>query len=914
MLELKLRQEFQGKRLKGTQIELEEAKKQTAQQFLDITYPSDDLLKVLEAVTPSQGLPVVLLGERGQGKSHLMAALYHMLNNPDVAGQWLQRWATQLNNSKILTLSPRRGVEIIDANLNRQEHKYLWDLLFQSHPHGQETEAQWTAMGDKQTDTPPYALLLSLFQKKPTVLILDEFQTWYDGIKSNPNKHRAFGFIQNLSEIAKDYPNLLALVVSVRDSASDAYAQIHRVNPTLVNFKGANSSYDRRRLLLHRLFENRIEIADRDIENLISAHINEYFRLASVSPVEYDRKRSDFIESWPFAPHLMQLLEDQVLVATEAQETRDLVKILAGLFKQHGGKSPLITAADFRVDDDASGITALLDSVSNQHHRTLLEKAKRNLEAVRDAVKLPADTVPHLSEIIGALWLRSLAVENLAGAEPAMLQIDITRSTPIDENAFQVELSTIVENSFNIHLYGNRYIFREDENAQTKLMAHARNDRLFTDGSDHAQLAKQVRYVLGGSEDVARAFRVIVLSQNWLKAPWADLDPSEHPDRWDDRFPIVVLPEDLDKLDERLGNWLKDHVQRHRNTIRFLLPRIGSLSLYQDRDLLVLARAVLKADEWKAQNPEYRQIKTRYEKELQSSLKQRFDRFAILSIWNYADPKRCRFTIEGVNAQGEKIPTAIEEKIRRDVFIPEDFEAYVQEAAGNNDSVGKLLQELQEPRPKELDCIPWLGETYAKEKLVRICARGRIALELRGMEYLQAKAGEDEDSAWNRMKGRLGTGKHLDETKLLLPQAVPSSEVVDKVVDSVPADVVDPSPVPSSLFGANANNGGEIVTPPIPNNTNTSVGYADKLPPSPTANDSIFGTNISVKKTRRTAPATSALNLYAKVSDEWGISPATQIQNLSLQVGTLTGAQLQKLLKNLPDGLTYALDLEREEN
>jgi hypothetical protein len=50
---------------------------------------------------------------------------------------------------------------------------------------------------------------------------------------------------------------------------------------------------------------------------------------------------------------------------------------------------------------------------------------------------------------VGALWLRSIAVGNLAGADPATLQVDITRQKPLDENAFQVELATIVENSFN---------------------------------------------------------------------------------------------------------------------------------------------------------------------------------------------------------------------------------------------------------------------------------------------------------------------------------------------------------------------------------------------------------------------------------------------------------------------------------
>jgi hypothetical protein len=349
--------------------------------------------------------------------------------------------------------------------------------------------------------------------------------------------------------------------------------------------------------LLHRLFENRLNVAPNDIEQLITAHISEYFRLAEVPPAEHDRRKRDFLEMWPFAPHLMQLLEDQVLVATDAQETRDLIRILADLFKSCGEASPILTAADFRLDDETSGIAALLDSVANQHHAALREKAQRNLTAVLEVVASPKTVVPHLEEIVGALWLRSLAVENLAGAEARTLQIDITRNKPIDDNAFEVELATIVDNSFNIHPKGTRLVFLEEENPQAKLMAYARNDRLFTDGSDAARLAREIRYVLGGDDDVAQAFRVIVLPRSWLTEPWAGLEESDHPDRWDDRLPIVVLPEEPDKLHERLGRWLKDHVQRRRNTIRFLLPRNGSENAYFDRSLLILARAVLKAEE-----------------------------------------------------------------------------------------------------------------------------------------------------------------------------------------------------------------------------------------------------------------------------------------------------------------------------
>ncbi|GBQ10587.1 MULTISPECIES: helicase-related protein [Acetobacteraceae] len=99
MLGLTLREEFRGKRLKGTAIELSNdqqtgATQIAAKQFLEITYPTHDLLKGIEAVGPNKGRPVVVIGERGLGKSHLMAALYHAVTDPSSTRSWLNAWAT----------------------------------------------------------------------------------------------------------------------------------------------------------------------------------------------------------------------------------------------------------------------------------------------------------------------------------------------------------------------------------------------------------------------------------------------------------------------------------------------------------------------------------------------------------------------------------------------------------------------------------------------------------------------------------------------------------------------------------------------------------------------------------------------------------------------------------------------------
>lgn len=449
--------------------------------FMRLTYPTHDLLKGIEAVGPDQGRPVVVIGERGLGKSHLMAALYHAVNDAASTGAWLNFWSTTLGDPQIAKIGLRSGMQVIGESLHRQRYKFLWDLLLERHPHGTYIKGKWEGMGAAKTDIPSDKLILELLEHTPTMLLLDEFQTWFDGLtntKQYPWKNWAFNFIQILSEIAKERPDLLVLVISVRNGGSDAYQQVHRVNPVAIDFKaGGNAEriqQDRRRMLLHRLFDNRLQIAPASIEALVGKHVAEYFRLLDVPSAEQERKRQEFTESWPYAPHLLRLLEEQVLIATDAQETRDMIRILANLYKSRGEAAPVLTAADFRLDDDASGIGALLDSVSNEHHRTLRAKAQQNIISVTEAVSEHTTLAPHLQEIVGALWLRSIAVGNLAGAEPQTLQVDITRSKAVDDNAFNVELATIVENSFNIHQDGNRLVFREEENLQERLRGDLR--------------------------------------------------------------------------------------------------------------------------------------------------------------------------------------------------------------------------------------------------------------------------------------------------------------------------------------------------------------------------------------------------------------------------------------------------------
>src|SRR4051794_11847696 len=95
MSPLKLRQEFQTPHMRATAIELSNrqntgwTQRKDAAELLDITYPTSDVRRALEAVSAStSGKPVVMMGQRGSGKSHIMALVHHAFGSPDGVEAW----------------------------------------------------------------------------------------------------------------------------------------------------------------------------------------------------------------------------------------------------------------------------------------------------------------------------------------------------------------------------------------------------------------------------------------------------------------------------------------------------------------------------------------------------------------------------------------------------------------------------------------------------------------------------------------------------------------------------------------------------------------------------------------------------------------------------------------------------------
>lgn len=362
--------------------------------------------------------------------------------------------------------------------------------------------------------------------------------------------------------------------------------------------------------------------------------------------------------------------------------------------------------------------------------------------------------------------------------------------------------------------------------------------------------------------------------------PWMELPENERPDRWDARLTVIVLPEHIDNVEATLGVWLKKHLSQRRNTLRFLLPKKTSTNIYFDRDLIVYARATYLANQWKETDPAFRSLHTTYQNShLRPRLKDLFDTFAILDVWNFAQPEQCRFLIEKHNANGDKIPKAIDEKIASELFIAEDFEAAALRHATASSSLAKFIGDLQEPSIDGKNCIPWLGEVATKEKVLHLCAAGKLAINLRGLELLQAQPGETEEGAWMRIKGKLGSGKELEQTILLPPGAYPHSGGTSPP-PAIPVGPQSPSPAPPG-----------VASPP-------NIFGGNPAPPTSTIIPFV-------------TPPKSPVNLLGEV-EKWGINAAINVTNININVSQMTGAQLTDLLKKLPGGVLYSLSLDKE--
>ncbi len=931
MLGLKLRDEFLQVHMPGTAISLRTsdnkgAAQKSPDQILSITYPTDDVRVALKALSVNQhGRPILLMGDRGRGKSHIMAVMHHAIQSPHIVEGWLKEWSERLGGDELKSIQLVEGYVPISEPVHNHEYLLLWDLIFDRHPKGQYYRGQFEGMSQS---FPPRTLLEKMFEDKPTCLILDEFQTWFTGLpEKDPRtglfiRKYAFNFVQVLSEIAKDRPEILIFVSSVLDNQNEAFQQIHRQGPVVIDFRGPSARQDREKLLLHRLFENRRNITGEEVRGIAGAYGAERFRLlhAGKSEVEKERIQREVFDCWPFSPELLDLLEYQILLSQAAQETRDMIRILARVFRTRGDLTPMITPADFFVDGESEEVQTLVDSIAVQAGQEKLRQiAQANLKTVRES---GAD-IPDARELVSSIWMRSMSPGKTAGGYPVQLHLDVTKANAIDDNAFQAELALLIENSVNIHgdeTPGGPLWFGVQENPRAKVRACAKNNKLWQPGAvstggqsvypgrDISHIRATLRHILV-PETTQPPTRVIVLGPAWKDDPWNDVEDADKPAKWG-RPVLLVIPDQVNGGQENisacLGAWLAKQVPTRRNTVRFLLPAGDGKGLFTDAELLYSARCgfLCSREAWGA-DATYRALFQDFDRLLRQSLKGRFNRFAILQKWDYQQPANCVFDVAKISAQGNDIPSAVEAKIVKDLFDQEEFKTFVLKLARDSDFVGALMDDLIEPPPPNSgDAIPFLGETRAYEAILDLAAEGLLVLNVNGTWIGRRNEDATFEEARNHIRAKaFRTGQEMRKVQLGLPEAVGGGTVT---VETTRAGGVERGTCPTLTPGA----------VPQPEKTGTATvifpappdgGQDDDSPPIV---ESPAPKPLSViKKTEE--PATG-INLSGSF-ESWGVSSSRTIDKARIEFSGLNVQQVKQILQRIPSAFKASLEVEYEE-
>ncbi len=543
MLGLQLRDEFLGPHMPGTAIALRTndnkgAAQKAPDQILAITYPTADIQTAVHAISEKQnGRPIVLVGDRGRGKSHIMAVMHHAISAPDIVGGWLKGWGDKLKQTDLKTISISKDFFTISEPVHNNEYPLLWDLLFDRHPKGEFFRGQFVLMKDHYA--PPRSLLEKMFESQPLCLILDEFQTWYEGLPDRTNKDGlnpkklAFNFIQNLSEIAKDRPEILIFVVQAENS----------------------------------------------------------------------RIQNEVFEYWPFSPELVALLEDHILMSQAAQSARDLIRILVQVFKTRGELSPIITPADFFVDGEGEAVQSLIDAIAQQvGQEKLREIAQRNLEAVKATQEHVPNARELISAIWMRSMSPGITQGGTPVSLHLDItrQIVLGDNTFLAELTALIQNSINIHGD---EVPDGPLWFGQHENPRSKVRACAKNENLWYPnavstagltvypGKGLEHIRKRLNSILNQEINEPPA-RPIVLGANWKTNPWSEVGEDDRPANW--KKPVLlVVPDQIsaqEPLEQVLGSWLATHVPKKRNTIRFLLLEKSEQGIYSDAQLIYMAR------------------------------------------------------------------------------------------------------------------------------------------------------------------------------------------------------------------------------------------------------------------------------------------------------------------------------------
>ena len=516
-----------------------------AEAFLDLTYPTGDVKRVLAELhrrfssdKPEAGL-FLFEGLKGSGKSHLLLLIYHLLKSPKHGRTWLTRHGLECS-------LPDNALVVINKFTDKPLLS-IWDFVYErvggTHASGLQ---------------PSLEELESVLDGRQLILILDELEQGIRVLPSDTIRAQNIAFLQMLSEWA-NRSNQVTVFASVYTSQQEPGETMKRVPRCEIRFEHAE---DKNKVVLHRLFENYTEFSPSAAEPTIDSYLNVWKRHGTF---DTDKHRDEMFSAFPFSPDLLRLLLEEVPHRGGFQHVRGALGFLGHLVRLTHKSADLITSAHADILDRE--VAVRLGDLDPSGH--LISRARANLEELKNQ--------PLAKELAAAVMLYTLAVtEEAVGATRDELIRAIFKPGG-DINEFEGTLLAFQKYASHFHIQEGHHFFDLQENADAKVE--------FTSLKYDDAVARQILHDMWKEQVFRETGSVVFSNADATKEALEALD--SHGIRW------CLAPRRL-AAEERHSLY---HGLSLRNQVVLLEPKDEKFSLDADKDLVKWAKRFKAAED-----------------------------------------------------------------------------------------------------------------------------------------------------------------------------------------------------------------------------------------------------------------------------------------------------------------------------
>ncbi|MCL4459193.1 MAG: ATP-binding protein [Chloroflexi bacterium] len=675
----------------------------SADRILSITYPSHPLSQALKAVAErlsgkrAQGA-FIFAGGYGTGKSHCLLTLFHMFSSPNVAKAWQNRWSIKVQLPQVVPVV----LQLMEGEEGNPE--FLWEPVFK--------RLGKNSMLGQIRDYPTITQFKEAIGKEPTVIILDELESWYEAIADPVRKTRNLNFLQVLSEVSSDSDCRLVVLASLYGRNEEILGRLGREQ---VFIQDLGASEDKAEVIRFRLLQS---IDQAKAKRVVESYVQRYTDLkrslgTMVEPI--DEYRSRMLNYYPLHPELLEVLFQSFSASRNYQNTRGILYLLSSVLRDRASERDLLLSSDINPENEE-----VQDDLFKLEPR-LVERCLEDIRRTKDE---------NLARgILSTILLRSF-VAGQPGANEG--QIVLGNLAPgRDINEIHRVLAKLERSAWFLHRSNGRYLIKAEENLPVSINARAER-----------QLAE---YPKPAQDKVAEVI------ESFLKGMEVSIYPldAEIPDTRQLRVVVSTKFLESDEIRDKVF-----HGREWRNMVILVRPKTGR-DLAQSEELLIRAQRLLvcKAMEQEVSDDK-KKVLFEYQQQQEDELRERVQR--AYGEWMkasgkgaqvYFRPVACELSTEDIV---EKVRGAASTEVVDEAIIAELDEAREQ---------GRRFDELKSMFMKQAGRPLLLDAATLPSRVRSLCASGEIVLELEKRLY-------DKNNPAREV---------LDEMRLYLPQYGPSA-------------------------------------------------------------------------------------------------------------------------------------------